>query len=291
VAFPTAESVARAFDGTKYANSGIIAKDQGFNVTFVKQGSYKFLCILHPGMEASIAVVGPTQEATTPARAEFVAQAELAEWLEAGERSSSRAVAGRSLNANGSTTWEVVNPASAGQADVMRFVPPRLQINPGDTVRWRNDTPVPHTVTFAAGATPELVLPEPQPAGPPNLVINPRVLFPVLTGPTYSGQGYVNSGFISAGPEATAGTSFSLTFTTPGSYLYICVLHADQGMAGAIEVLGAGTGGGGTSVRPPATGDGGLQDQSRAASPGFYLLALAALGVASLLLLRLRLAR
>jgi plastocyanin len=120
-----------------------------------------------------------------------------------------------------------------------------------------NDTAVPHTVTF--GEAPELVLPEPQPGGPPNLVINPSVLFPVAPGSVYSGTGYVNSGFLSAGPEGIAGTSFQLTFSNPGTYLYVCVLHANQGMAGVVEVLGSATGG---TVRPPATGDAGLKDET-----------------------------
>jgi plastocyanin len=282
VAFPSDEAAAKAFDGSKYANSGIIGKGQAWNVTFAKQGSYKFLCVLHPGMEASVSVVAPNVDATTPAKAEFDASAQLQEWIAAGERSASMVVPGRTANANGTATWQVLNAPSAGQADVMRFIPQRVSVNAGDTVLWRNDTPVPHTITFAGNATPELVIPEPQAGGPPNLVINPQVLFPVKPSNNYSGSGYVNSGFIGAGPEATGGTNFSLTFTTPGSYLYICVLHADQGMAGVVEVLGA------RPVSPPSTGDGGLVDSERRSRAGLWLLPLLA-GMSVLLVARLRL--
>jgi hypothetical protein len=48
---------------------------------------------------------------------------------------------------------------------------------------------------------------------------------------------------------------FSLTFNTPGSYSYVCVIHVDQGMAGVVHVGGAG-------ITPPSTGDGGLLDRS-----------------------------
>jgi hypothetical protein len=49
-----------------------------------------------------------------------------------------------------------------------------------------------------------------------------------------------------------------MTFPQAGTYLYICLLHADQGMAGVIQVGPPGSGGSGGAIRPPSTGDGGL---------------------------------
>ncbi|MPZ48095.1 MAG: hypothetical protein GEU75_02075 [Dehalococcoidia bacterium] len=287
VAFPTNEATSLFFDGSQYANSGIIGKGESWNVTFTTQGAFAFLCVLHPGMEASVKVVDTNTEATAPAKAEFDAAARLTETLEAGERSAARAMPGKATAAGGATTWEVLNAPSAGQADVMRFIPQRLQVNAGDTVLWKNDTPVPHTITF--GGSPELVLPEPQAGGPPWLVLNPQVLFPVKPSQNYGDSGYANSGFIGTGPESTAGSSFSLTFTTPGTYLYVCVLHADQGMAGVVEVVGSATGGG--TVRPPATGDAGLVASDEATAPWVALALLAPFGLAAFLVSRRLLAR
>jgi plastocyanin len=45
----------------------------------------------------------------------------------------------------------------------------------------------------------------------------------------------VNSGFIGAG--LPAGTTFSATFTKPGTYAYICALHDELGMVGTVVVL------------------------------------------------------
>jgi hypothetical protein len=111
-------------------------------------------------------------------------------------------------------------------------------------------------VTSTNKGAQELVIPEPQAGGPPNLVINPAVLFP--SGPAssnFDGSAYANSGFFGVGPESTAGPSYALTFSKPGSYLFICVLHADQGMTTLVNVGGVRGGG---AVSPPSTGDGGL---------------------------------
>ena len=52
-----------------------------------------------------------------------------------------------------------------------------------------------------------------------------------------------------------AGASYSLKFTKAGTYSYVCFLHADQGMAGVIEVGGTT---GAPSITAPNTGDAGL---------------------------------
>lgn len=254
-AFPAPAPGPASYDGSVYTNSGILNKGDTWNVSFSKQGVYHFICILHPGMEGDVHVLASGITVPAQQRLEAEIKQSLDKDVAKGEASAAAAKPGKTTNANGSTSWEIVNAASAGQADVMRFIPAKLSVSAGDTVVWKNPTFVPHTVTFADGAAVELVILEPQAGGPPNLVLNPKVLFPVLSSPNYDGKGYANSGFLGIGPEATAGSSFSLTFTKAGTYAYICVLHADQGMAGVIEVSAAG-------VRPPATGDAGLADST-----------------------------
>jgi plastocyanin len=253
VAFPTTQT---SYTGG-YANSGIIGKGQSYSLTFNNVGSYSFLCILHPGMVGSVQVLGAGTTVPTQAAYDADAKAQLDKAIAAGQASAAATKTTNTKNANGSTTYGVAIPQSVGQSDVMQFAPVSLNIAVGDTVAWANNTAVPHTVTYAAGTTPELTVPEPQPAGPPNLVLNPAVLFPSMPPVTsFSGAGYVNSGFLGTGPEATAGTNFSLTFSKAGTYLFICVLHADQGMTSVITVGGGAATGG--AVTPPSTGDGGL---------------------------------
>ena len=91
-------------------------------------------------------------------------------------------------------------------------------------------------MSLLSGAeAPELVLVEPQAAGPTNLVFNPVVLAP-SGGDTYFGSGFFNSGFLLGrdGPPG-APTSYSLTFDTPGTFDYICLVHGPL-MTGTITV-------------------------------------------------------
>jgi plastocyanin len=123
-----------------------------------------------------------------------------------------------------------------------------LEIKAGDTVRWTNHGgSEPHTVTFLGDAEPpELILVEPQPAGPPLLVVNPDIMEPA-GGDSYDGTSFTNSGLLQEeSPEFPEGTKFpftwELTFDAPGEYRYYCVLHGGaegeelMGMVGTIVV-------------------------------------------------------
>ena len=83
-------------------------------------------------------------------------------------------------------------------------------------------------------------------AGRPGLtMLNPPANFPMkspeISGDTYSGVGFVSSGRLSR-PEWLAGTppveTFSLSFDTPGTYEYHCLVHQNF-MTGSVEVAAA----------------------------------------------------
>ena len=86
-----------------------------------------------------------------------------------------------------------------------------------------------HTVTFLSGeAPPDFIVPQGEAEnGPPTLVIPANVAGPE-GGPVYSGQGYFNSGILGDGQ------SYVLSFDTPGSYQYQCLIH--DNMKGTITV-------------------------------------------------------
>lgn len=281
---PTA-SVATV-DGSAYQNSGVLNKGQSWTATFPKQGLFKFLCLVHPGMESSVTVLAAGVFVPTQAQRDFEAQDLLNRDIGPGERSAASGQAVKSAGSGGTSTWDLSIAASVGQTDVNRFIPSRLQVGLGDTVRWNNNTFVPHTITFTSGAAvPDLVTPQFQGAGPPLLILNPQALFPSgAPQQQYAGTGFVNSGFIGAGPEATGGKTFAMTFTRAGTYSYLCILHADQGMAGVIEV------GPQTGIVPPRTGDGGLTatDGRHVAAWRWYAAGGGLLGLALLALGRLR---
>lgn len=91
--------------------------------------------------------------------------------------------------------------------DDLRFAPEELRIRVGQTVLWRNTTPVLHTVT----ADPEAVR-------NPEQIALPEGAEPFDSGFMFSDE------------------TFRHTFTVPGEYIYICVPHDTVPMVGRIVV-------------------------------------------------------
>ncbi len=111
------------------------------------------------------------------------------------------------------------------QGSQLSYAPKYLDVTVGDTVAWRAiDQLEPHTVSFGPMAMlkdlsrKDQFIPIPQKAGPPMLQLNPKVAFPT-PGTTYDGTGFASSGILGLGK------TWTLTFTTLGTYQYICLIH------------------------------------------------------------------
>lgn len=237
---PTNPGVTTAFDGVTYLSSGMVAKGQTFDVKFPTAGSYRFVCIIHPGMEGTVQVVATGGTASTQAQLDTAAQKAYGDTLTALKAEAAKQTAKgvtKETNADGSTTWHITVGGMVGTSDLQQFFAPDLTIKVGDTVVWESAIGTPHTATFLGGdKLPVPPIPE-----------NPLVMQPskVAAG-GYSGSGYLNSGILGVGWPAK---SFSAKFAAAGSFPYICILHVPQGMGGTITVA---------QVSPPKTGDVGL---------------------------------
>ena len=141
------------------------------------------------------------------------------------------------------------------------FFPANVRIRAGDTVTWKHNGGLDHSVTFSAGATPlgptqarsgglpgdlkpgPAVRVEGGPGGVPNMR-NPEEIFSsVSSGSTYSGSGFFSSGLMGREPIYPGGPdrqSFSFIFDSPGVYEYFCVIHEAAGMVGTVAVAPAG---------------------------------------------------
>jgi plastocyanin len=110
----------------------------------------------------------------------------------------------------GPATFAIVTGGSMSNEAVqtLQYYPQSITIDAGDTIQW----------TFPSGEPPA-----------PN---TPGAHAPVGSA-TYDGSAYVSSGF------QLLGKSYALTFPTPGTYTFICLIH--QGMKGTIVVQAAGT--------------------------------------------------
>ena len=102
-------------------------------------------------------------------------------------------------------------PAPGVQATVdmgvVSFNPEAITIQRGQTIEWRNTSPMPHTVT----ADPRLA----KKPGSAQLPLGARAF---------------NSG------DIPAGQVYRYTFKAPGTYRYFCIYHEEHGMVGTVIV-------------------------------------------------------
>jgi plastocyanin len=234
------------YDGSTYVNSALMSTDPGqvstFSLTFIKPGTYAYVCIVHgTAMSGSIVVEDPNVVVPSPTDVLAQAMKQIAD-----ERNlfpqvlqSARAQEERpTLNPDGSLTFHVLVGFSSGNIDIHKFFPDKLRVAPGDSVEFKlsKEDMAPHTVTFLNGAaSPEdfIVVPQPPPA-PPLIVLNPQVLFPANPGVPLTNQGIFNSGLMAPG---TPNTSFTFPvghFT--GILPFECLLHDEMGMDGNLIV-------------------------------------------------------
>jgi plastocyanin len=153
--------------------------------------------------------------------------------------------------------------------ELLAFFPMNVRVRQGDTVTWKINADEIHTVTFARGAPPQpnwvqwplgpggdlappfaIPLPDNNPPtgttqDPGKYMLNPQVGFPTrfpgAPQEIYSGNSYINSGIMSKvplAPDAPLLDTLSITFDTPGTYTYACIIHVDR-MWGTVEVLPA----------------------------------------------------
>jgi len=112
------------------------------------------------------------------------------------------------LSAVGYPTAVMAAPAArVTMTNDLGFAPPRITIKAGQTVEWRNDSFLVHTVT----ADPKLAADQKDVALP-------------------AGAKVFNSGSVQ--PKAT----FRHTFTVAGTYRYFCIPHEAAGMVGEVIV-------------------------------------------------------
>ncbi|MDA1270770.1 MAG: SMP-30/gluconolactonase/LRE family protein [Chloroflexi bacterium] len=239
-----------SYDGTAMVTSGLMSDvpsgpdvppNNVMSVVLASEGVFDYVCLLHPQMTGTVTVVADNA-AAADSQADIDAMAAAEEAALRSQIDGMRAAAAMvqtEAGPNGTTIWHV-NSGPAGfdsQLELYEFLAENLTIQEGDTVIWVSAAPSIHTVTFHPGQpTPEFVIPELQEAGPPILLANPTVVFPVKPTGEFNGTGYWNSGIMSVngGP---GGSSFAMTFSNAGIYGYVCVLHADLGMAASITVV------------------------------------------------------
>lgn len=181
----------------------------------IAPGTYLYLCVLHRPMVASIEVVA------SDAKRDPFGDVNKRAAMEIGRAAQAAAAMPEATPSRSGTTFKAVAGTSQGQIAANRFYPATLEVEAGTTVAWYGQSDFePHTITF--GSTWQSGADDPASFAPAG----------VLSGGRYSG-GLANSGLLPASVD-TAKRIFSLVFTKPGRFAYVCVLH--PGMEGMVIV-------------------------------------------------------
>jgi plastocyanin len=219
-------------DGTQYHNSGLSAPTFApYKLTFTRAGTFRYLCLVHPGMDGSVKVV-PKGHAVPSAKADR--KAGIGEYRRALKRAKQLAKLHPKAN-------NVVAGHDGGPVSWFRFFPSTRTIKTGQSVHFSiSSTSEIHTISFGPQQAPGLVMVEPQPSGPPRLQFDPRIFLPSDPAiPPYTGanhgDGFFNTGVLDTNPQSPPPSSADITFTKAGSYGFECTIH--PGMQGTIKVV------------------------------------------------------
>ncbi len=205
------------YDGVAFLHSGLLERGGQISVTFTTDGTFPYLCPIHPRMAGSVRVVPRGQPFTTARQAAESARVQRDAVVDLAEPERDVAMNLYALSArkpDNSTLWSVpVGPrigTPTGFLEVAEFIPTDLKVKAGDSVRWYFFTP--HTVTFVPSGQ---ALPELQPPA-------------TRSGVDFDGRVLVNSGIL-AFTAADGLRFFEQRFPRPGTYEYVCFLHFRAG--------------------------------------------------------------
>ncbi len=196
----------------------------------VAPGTYRYACVLHPGMTGTISVV-PADQALPKTDAQEQAEAyaqltvDLAQAIEIGVQSA--VAAAHATDIGGAGIEAAVGGGEQNSAS-LRYFPSSSTIHVGDRVTFVNRDPfATHSVTFGV-PTPFIFFPYGDPTiRDPNQQVNSGVLASAAL-LTY---------FNAPNPPLAPNMQFTATFAAPGTYPYVCVFHDDMGMVASLTVL------------------------------------------------------
>ena len=216
----------RTFDGTHLTGSGIqLGPPKPYELKFTHTGTFTYECVVHPGMEAKVRVLGanspiPSLKADATSTARLLAR---------------QARTARALLKYAPPPNTVAGGHDSGQIALLKFFPQTLHVAVGATVKFEVASKTePDTFSFGPAAyltqtANAIITPLANPMGPPTLRFSPLVALPSDPPPlpAYDGTGHGN-GFLSTGQlggNPHGPTTTTVKFTKAGTYNYICLIH------------------------------------------------------------------
>jgi plastocyanin len=232
------------YRGTRRILSGapLSGRAKPLTVKFARAGTYRYFCNIHAGMTGVVRVVRRGRR--IPARqgdAKRLLKAEVKRDL----RQARKLVARTSVPAR---TLDVGASSGRSHVEYYGMLPGSLTVKRGTTLTFRMGPKVTDVHTAAFGTDD----PGAQPPGAGYLTtlaktfegagpFDPRAVWPsdppgvtAALSPTTHGNGFWNSGVMDTVKGGPLPPSGKLTFNTPGTYRYYCLIHTN--MVGTITV-------------------------------------------------------
>ena len=227
VAAPTGSNV---INGKGNHGSGLPAnKPKDYKVRFAKTGSFTYYCSIHPGMKGTVQVVA--RSAKSPSKADDAKRIK--------KQSSAAAKLAKQLLNEPPPAGNVVNVGNDKKGiNSLAFFPATKTIKAGESVTFQMPGSSTESHNVAVGPEPYVLS---HPIEGPNGTLNPFVVYasdpgalPPLT-PTTHGNGFLATGLLDTQKASPFPNKASITFTTPGTYVYYCNIHQPD-MKGTIVV-------------------------------------------------------
>lgn len=269
------------YAGTGFVNSGLVFGNPQtpptFSVKFTEVGSFDYFCFIHPMMTGQVVVQGPgigqqDTQASVDGRGQATYNSAIATLKAAAASQAAKPVAVTGTGAAKKYTIAISSANDLPAGDVMQFFPASLNVGLNDSVEFVSNVHTPHDVAFPG--------PVDFNAPPPPEFAN---FDPFESSLNYSaGVKLDNSKPVISpmlGLDFPGGTKATFAFAKTGTYQYVCILHAPQGMMGQINVTAG-------SPLPPNTGDSFVTGSAASGTAGLWLVlgavgfAMAATGVA-----------
>jgi len=239
------------FDGSGVVSSGLQFSNPGSQPHFFAHvtapvGTYTFLCLLHPGMQASLQVVagGTTIPTPTQVSAKAKRQVRVARTSD-GSVADDLAQTVKRTPVGANTRVTIWAGGFWNQVSADEYPDHTIHVHVGDRVRVLGNFEI-HTATFPkrAAATVPFITTQCEVTGPDTpanspadcaaptdfqIAFNSKALRPTVKNTLTSPLAFRNSGLL------VWGTSHTFIAKQPGIYRFVCLVHGPQ-MSGIIRV-------------------------------------------------------
>jgi plastocyanin len=212
------------FDPDEFMNSGLPLSEgppPPYKLRFNQKGRFTYLCIVHPGMEGTVRVVGKNRRIPSARKDKRAARRELARALGRVEQLTT----GSGLTLN--KTIQAGNDRAGGPT-IFKYFPANPSYKVGDTVTLQMPPSSSEVHTFTLGPTDYNTQLAESLLGP---VLNPRGVYPSDTAATvnytaaHHGNGFYNTGFMDSNPDSLLPQTVPIRFAGPGTFQLICLVH------------------------------------------------------------------